>query len=209
MELLLLLMILGGLGYLGYRYLKTNKPELLGEKPKAKESTSARPAYASKLGDKQTETPLWELKSGDMVKFDGTDFFVQYARYCDDRGYKWTEFLLDDRLGSKLWLSVEDDNGIDLGIWKEARLADITGKVGDQTVSYDGAVYKLRESGSATYSTPDRNERGRFEHFQYETDTKEMLSFQCSDSINWDVSDGRRCSPLDFDIYVNNQQEGK
>ncbi len=166
-------------------------------------SKGLRPSYASKLGDKQAESPFWELKSGDMVKFDGTDYFVQYARYCDDRGYKWTEYLLDDRLGSKCWLSVEDDNGIDLGVWGEGLMGDVVGKIGDQTLMLSGLtnLYKLRESGSATYSSPDRDDRGSFKYFQYETDSKEMLAFQCVDSINWDVSIGKRYSPLDFDIF--------
>ena len=61
---------------------------------------------------------------GDVIRFDGRDFIVRGSIRFDQDGFEWQEHFLDD-VEVKRWLSVEDDEGLEIGFWTAVKGADL------------------------------------------------------------------------------------
>jgi len=147
---------------------------------------------------------FWDLKAPDMVQFEGKDYFVRRTIENRAGSYRWLEHLLDTGVGERLWLSVEDDEGLDLGVWKSLDMVDIQhGKPGDSSIVTSGKAYKRKESGAATWSSikSDDTECGHMEFLEYEAADGQMLAFQRYDNAEWQASLGFRYRSSEFEIY--------
>lgn len=152
------------------------------------------------------DAPFWALKAGDLVKqVGGPDFLVRRSLSCTEGGYRWNEHLLDDAQGVRKWLSVEDEDGLDLGLWAPITSADVdSGNAGDKTVVVSGVTYGLEEEGTANYSTVASGGQptyGTVDYFQYEAPGGEMLAMQRYDQGNWEASVGEKVRSSDFEIF--------
>ncbi len=203
MEALLLLVILGVVVYVAYL--------LMSQRAKSAEQ-SARNAAAAKRpvdpladwsssgGDQQ----FLDLKPGDLVKTDG-EYLVRGTIAFNDGGSTWFEHLLDDAAGTKQWLSVENDEGLELGTWRRIPMADVeSGSPGDRSVVVRGVAYKLVERGSTGYTstgTTSTAPTGSAEYIDYEAADGAMLGFERFDGSAWEAALGKKVLPSEVEVF--------
>jgi hypothetical protein len=141
------------------------------------------------------------LKLGDVVNHDGHDWIVEGTLRFEQGGFRWAEHRLVDGTDS-LWLSVEDDEGIELILWE--RLRGATLEPGPGTLEHGGVAYELDERGKANYTSEGvtgATGGGKAEFADY-VKGDERLSFErYGDGGGWEISVGRVISEHALDIY--------
>jgi hypothetical protein len=175
----------------------------------AQQAASARPAppvdplanWTSSGGDEQ----FYKLKPGDLVKTDNGDFLVRGTIAYSDGGYAWSEHLLDDAMGNKRWLSVENDEGLEISAWQRIPEVDVeNGSAGDRSVVARGVAYKLVERGNAKYNavgTTGTAPVGTSEYVDYEAADGSLLSYERYDDGAWEVGLGRKVLPSELEVF--------
>ena len=119
-------------------------------------------SFFSKLFGKSENVPkpveertMFNLQLDDIVTYDLEDYKVVGKISYDDHGFKWHAYQLDSVSGT-IWLSVELDDELYLGMYKKAKL-----KLQEpipKKIEYDGNVYYLDESGSARVTAIGRSQ---------------------------------------------------
>ena len=143
------------------------------------------------------------LKTGDVVQFEGRDYLVRGSLHFEEDGFAWQEHLLDDASGRR-WLSVEDDEELELVMWERLVEPELT--PGPARLTHDGVEYILDEHGNATYTatgstgTPGT---GSAEYWDY-TSGDRRLSFERYSGSTWEVSVGTLINERSLDIYPTN-----
>ena len=94
------------------------------------------------------ERNLFNLEIGDIVQHEETDWFVEGKLIYNVDSYSWFEYLLrdDERI---LWLSVEEDDYVEVSLLQEAEIPAIVSSSRPEVFSYEGIEYKLVDSGYA------------------------------------------------------------
>ena len=137
---------------------------------------------------------------GDVIRFDGRDFIVRGTIRFDQDGFEWQEHFLDD-VEVKRWLSVEDDEGVEVALWQALKGAGL--EPGPKTLEHDGKTYELDEKGAARFTavgTTGTAASGRVEYFDYEAGT-DLLSFERYGDGGWEAATGRVVGEFELDIY--------
>lgn len=142
------------------------------------------------------------LRPGDVVNHDGNDYLVERTMVFDEDGFTWREHLLDDPVsGRSLWLSVEDDNGIEVTLYE--RTAGAALEPGPDDLEHEGVVYRLNERGRARFSTETAEgsaENGDMEYADYVADNR-RLAFERYGTGGWEVSRGTVVAEHALDVY--------
>ena len=143
------------------------------------------------------------LGPGDVVNYEGTDFIVDRTMRFDEEGFTWDEHLLEDAVsGRKLWLSVEDDDGLEVAVYERVEGSDLTPDAAE--VAHAGTTYRRDERGRATFRTErvgtPTGESGTVEYADY-TAGDQLLAFERYGTGSWEVSQGRRISEHVLDVY--------
>lgn len=141
-----------------------------------------------------------DLKVGDVVAFEGRDYVVRGTIRLDQSGYSWEEHLLDDAR-RRVWLSVEDDEGLELCLWD--RVSGSALDPGPATVGYDGLEFRLTERGRATFRSEGATgtaASGDMEYVDYAAGD-DRLSFERFGQTSWEVSRGRVVGERELTIY--------
>lgn len=131
-----------------------------------------------------------QIKVGDILSIEGSDFVVRGTLRFDQSGFTWQEHFIDD-VHNRRWLSVEDDEGLELCLWE--RHAPGIGEPGVPEMAVDGVSYQLTEHGSATFTSEGTTgvaPSGRAEYFDYAAGDR-RLSFERFGTDSWEVSTGR------------------
>lgn len=89
---------------------------------------------------------LFTIQIGDVVSYDERDYIVQQVLTYNEGGYQWFDYQLVDG-NDEIWLGVDDDDGIEVGVYREIDL-DLEEPIPRQ-VSHEGLTFKLEEKGSA------------------------------------------------------------
>ncbi len=92
-----------------------------------------------------------QLKPGDLVELRGETYAVRGTLRLTQDGYTWTENFLDTGLGTKAWISVEDDPDLEVVLWHE--LSGVVSEPGPDTVEVDGRRYHSEEAGNARFTS--------------------------------------------------------
>ena len=141
---------------------------------------------------------------GDVIRFDGRDFIVRGSVRFDQDGFVWQEHFLDD-VEVKRWLSVEEDEGLEIGFWTAVKGADL--QPGPKTIEYGGKTYELDEKGSARFTavgTTGTGPSGRVEYYDYEAGD-DLLAFERYGEGDWEVATGRTVGEHELDIYPGSE----
>jgi hypothetical protein len=141
---------------------------------------------------------------GDVIRFEGRDFIVRGTIRFDQDGFEWHEHFLDD-VEVKRWLSVEDDEGLEIGFWTGLKGADL--QPGPKTLEYGGKTYELDEKGSARFTavgTTGTGPSGRVEYYDYEAGD-DLLSFERYGEGDWEAATGRTVGEYELDIYPGSE----
>lgn len=144
-----------------------------------------------------------KLAPGDAVAYEGTDFLVDRTLHLEDGGFTWKEHMLSDAVsGRKLWLSVEDDDGLEVAVWERLAGADLD--PGAASVTHDGVTYRREERGTAHFRVEQTggatSESGTMEYADYAAG-EQLLAFERYGSGSWEVSTGRTISEHVLDVY--------
>ena len=143
------------------------------------------------------------LKPRDVVAYEGTDYVIDRTVHFDEDGFTWQEHLLIDAVsGKKLWLSVEDDEGVEVAIYEPLPGVDL--EPGAGSVEHDGTTFTRDEQGTARFrierSDAGTPESGQVQYADYSAgDT--LLSFEKYGSGGWEVSTGTTISEHVLDLY--------
>ena len=144
-----------------------------------------------------------KLAPGDAVAYDGTDFLVDRTMHFDEDGFTWKEHMLSDAVtGRKLWLSVEDDDGLEVAVWERLPAADL--EPGPASLTHDGVTYQREERGTARFRVEQTggatSESGTMEYAEYAAGDR-LLAFERYGTGGWEVSTGHPISEHALDVY--------
>ena len=145
-----------------------------------------------------------KLAPGDVVNYEGTDFIVDRTMRFDEEGFRWDEHLLEDAVsGRKLWLSVEDDDGLEVAVYERVTGADLSPDATE--VSHGGTTFRRDERGRASYRVERvgdaAGESGTMEYADYAAGDR-LLAFERYGTGSWEVSEGRKISEHILDVYA-------
>ncbi len=141
-----------------------------------------------------------KIKVGDVVAHEGRDFLVRGTLTFDQDGFKWHEHHLDDTT-TRRWLSVEDDEELELCLWEAA-----DGPVpdpGPEEITYAGTTYRRSEHGQAQFSAAGSTgtaPSGTVEYFDYAVGDR-RLGFERYGQADWEVGLGVVVNERTLDIY--------
>jgi hypothetical protein len=159
------------------------------------------PALGSPTPDPPPGASAQALKVGDVVNYDAHDFLIEGTLRFNQDGFTWEEHLLVDG-DMKRWLSVEDDEGIELVVWQKLIVPGLD--PGANSVDHAGVSYKLDERGAANYNSEGVTgaaASGHMEYADYESG-KQRLSFErYGQDSPWELSVGIVVAEGELDIY--------
>ncbi|KAB7704775.1 DUF4178 domain-containing protein [Bacillus aerolatus] len=113
------------------------------------------------------------LKVGDIVTYDLQDYQVIGKLHYNDSGFAWDAYQLQGERGV-LWLGVEMDDELELGIYQAIKLP--LEEPIPKKVTYEGQEYRMAESGKAYVKGEGRsqNVHGKeLKYFDFEDDSEE------------------------------------
>jgi hypothetical protein len=142
------------------------------------------------------------LRPGDVVNYDATDFVVDRTLRFEEEGFSWDEHLLEDEVdGRRLWLSVEDDEGLQVTVYQ--RLAGAALEPGAAQLEHEGTTFRRDEQGRASYRTEERDGpggKGAMEYAEYVAGER-RLAFERYGTGGWEVSAGTVIPEHALDLY--------
>ena len=141
-----------------------------------------------------------EIKVGDVVAVAGSDFVVRGTLRFDQDGFTWQEHLIDD-VKNRRWLSVEDDEGLELCLWE--RQEPSVAAPGAQEIEVGGVTYRLEEHGTARFTsegTTGTAPSGQVEYYDYAAGDR-RLSFERFGTTSWEVSTGHVLGEREVDVF--------
>lgn len=128
------------------------------------------------------ERALTDLRLNDIIVYYDNDYSVEGRTTYRQGGWEWYSFMLEDG-DKKIWLSVEEDEGLELSLWKEVKGLPLPSPP-PALIEYQGESYELQERGKATAQSIGRTGRAvdcPVEYFEYESDSGKYLSVE-----DWD-----------------------
>ncbi len=141
------------------------------------------------------------LRLGDVVNHDGGDFIVEGTLRLEQDGFRWAEHRLVDGPRS-IWISVEDDEGLEVVIWDRGRGIEL--EPGPKTLTYDGVSYELEERGKASYTSEGSTGTGgggRLEFVDYAAGEQRLSFERYGEDAGWEIGVGVVVSEHALDIY--------
>ena len=140
------------------------------------------------------ERNLFNLEIGDLVQYQGDDWFVEGKLIYNDSGDTWFSYLLQNDDGI-CWLSIEEDDLVEVGIYKKI-VMDLDNPPAT-TLEYLEAKYHQSGQGVAVMkrlgNTLDRQEE-TCEYYDYEGDRNLRLSVEVWNG-EIEVSAGEKVNP--------------
>lgn len=147
---------------------------------------------------------VFNLQVGDVVSYEEVDYVVKNKITYDDEGFTWYDYLLaDSATDSELWLSAEDDDGIQIGIYKEIDL-DVTFPPVPQRLTHEGKSYKQVEHSDARVEVeredPTRSTQSRVEFWEYEGPGERYITVSKWGG-DYEASEGHAIKEYDIKIF--------
>lgn len=148
---------------------------LMGTPPEQK-TVPARRAGPTAVARRQT---VFGIQVGDVVSYDDVDYMVKNKITYEEDGFYWYDYLLEDATtDTEVWLSVEDDDGLSIGIFREIELDGLPPV--PRQISHGGKTYKQTEHSHATVSLEredaDRDTSSQVEYWDFEGPNDTYLS---------------------------------
>jgi uncharacterized protein DUF4178 len=146
-------------------------------------------------------TDVRALRPGDVVMFESRDWIVEGTVRFDEGGFTWAEHRLVDG-GDSIWLSVEDDDGLEVVVWE--RVTGVALEPGAATLAHGGVDYALDERGRASFTSEGATGApggGRMEYADYEAGDRRLAFERYSEDSSWEISVGRVVPEHALDIY--------
>ena len=144
------------------------------------------------------------LAPGDVVNHDLVDWIVERTMSFEQDGSRWDEHMLVDTDSErKRWLSVEDDDGLEVAVYE--RMSGVELDPAAPTLEHDGVTYAREERGNARFATRDESgpvDHGSMEYADYRAGSRVLSLERYGSTTTWDVSVGRIVSEHELDVYA-------
>ncbi|MCG8501216.1 MAG: DUF4178 domain-containing protein [Firmicutes bacterium] len=158
---------------------------------------------ANKNADAQPQEArtLFNMRPGDIVSIEETDYEVQAVLKFNDHGWKWTEYKVKDSRKT-YWLSVEQDDDIEISLYNEVvAITTETPKV----YEYKGITYYMQEGSDAVIEEVAGNinvvKGEQVDYYQYsDEDGDNLLSIEIWNG-EVEMSVGRWIEDYNIEIY--------
>ena len=154
------------------------------------------PASHSRQKLPPTEKNLFNLDIGDVVQHQGVDWFIEGKLIYNTGSYNWFEYLLrdDDNI---LWLSVEEDDYVEVALLTEADLPAI------ESLFVEEQQKLLRQSQTGGWSSENL---AKIDRAKLKTIVDRQVSYQLSDYGTATINrlgntlnrEGQRCRYFDY-----------
>jgi hypothetical protein len=188
----IIILLVAGFAY--YMYSRSGAKKALKGSPERK----ALPA----------ERTVRTLRLNDIFSHMGDDYIVVGKLTYEEDGDVWWEHMLED--GDKLrFLSVEDDDRLEVAIWEEIPLA-ISGSAPPETLEWEGEHYRSVERGEATVRRDGRTgvkEGMRCRYWEYEGPGDKRIAVEKWVG-EWEVCLGTKVTDGSYDILPGDLVEG-
>ena len=142
-----------------------------------------------------------KIKVGDVIAHEGRDFLVRGSLAFDQDGFVWHEHHLDDTT-TRRWLSVEDDEELELCFWEAVTAPDL--QPGAAELVHDGVTYRREEQGRATFTATGSTgtaPSGTMEYVDYEAGERRLSFERFGSSGDWEIGVGTVVNERTLDIY--------
>lgn len=156
---------------------------------------------------------LFDLRVGDIVQHDATDWVVEDRLVYRQGDFSWLEYLLrdDDR---SVWLVVNEDDNLVVTLEHEIDLPLSLDAKPPSQLEVDGRLYRLTERGVADVTAEQRrvNQRlGACQFFDYRSGSSAVLSIELwggdsSGPGELEVTIGERIRPLSLSLLPGDGQ---
>ncbi len=148
------------------------------------------------------------LAPGDVVNYESVDWIVDRTMTFDEDGFSWQEHMLvDHESGRKLWLSVEDDDGLEVAVFERQSGVELDPDA--RSLTHEGVTYTREERGRARFTTRDASgqvENGAMEYADYRAGERVLGLERYGSASTWEVSTGKVVSEHELDIYPAGQR---
>lgn len=129
---------------------------------------------------KRAKGPL-SLQPGDIVSYEETDYQVEKVFAYSAAGFAWFDYLLFDAAkDERIWLSAEDDDGLELAIYRSLDW-EVPDRIG-KSITYEGRFFRLLEHGEADTrieGDAQADKQTRVEYWDFSTsDEKSLLGIE-------------------------------
>ena len=164
-------------------------------------STSGAGAAADPLRKDSRGIDPRRIKVGDVVAHEGRDFLVRGTLEFDQDGFRWQEHHLDDT-SVRRWLSVEDDEELELCLWTAVDAPDLTPGPGE--LQWDGTTFVRKEQGRATFRATGATgtaETGTVDYVDYAAGDRRLSFERYGSAGDWEVGVGEVVNERTLDIY--------
>ncbi len=138
---------------------------------------------------------VFTLQLGDIVQYQGTDWFVEGKLIFSEDGFTWVEYMLQDE-DTIRWLSVEEDDQVEVCWMEPVSTLEISSEP-PKNLTYEGVTYRLSSTGTARMTrtgTTMNQQAQRCRYFDYEAAENQVLAIE-----DWngemEVSVGQRIRP--------------
>lgn len=199
MEAILVIIFLALIGAGIYVFVNGRKRERVGG---SGSDTPAPLAAGEAPGGVGGQSDARKLKPGDVVNHEARDYIVEGTLRLEQGGFRWAEHRLVDA-GDTIWLSVEDDEGLEIVVWDRRKGTGLA--PGAQSIDVDGVSYSLDETGKANFTSEGVTGMapgGRLEYADYEGPGTKRLAFERGEGEDtWEVSVGEVIGEGMIDIY--------
>ena len=147
------------------------------------------------------DVTLTTLGVGDVVVHLDATYLVEQRITYHQQGFFWFDYRLDDGEGRQAWLSVADDDELEVAFFHPIdMIVDIPPP---QTLEHDGVIYTLDESGQVDAKI-DRGTgsetRSVVQAWDYESADGRLLGVQCWGEDEIEVAAGRAIRPVEVDL---------
>lgn len=145
---------------------------------------------------------LFDLRTGDIIQFDGSDWVVEDRLLYDEDGFQWLEYLLRDGPEAR-WLSVCEDDWLEVN-WLQEGPKDLARQLASQPKGFpaeidcDGVTYTLKEQGQASATSAARTMNRHLSSCRfadYEADDQKVLSVERWFDAETEVTVGHQIDP--------------
>jgi hypothetical protein len=144
---------------------------------------------------------LFDLRTGDIVQFDGRDWVVEDRLLYDEDGFQWLEYLLRDGPDSR-WLAVCEDDWLEVS-WLELGPQELSRQLSSsadfpERIEWGGISYQLKEKGRATATSSSRTMNRHLAQCRfadYGAPEQRVLSLEIWSEGDREVTMGRRIDP--------------
>lgn len=174
--------------------------------------------FANKKGElPSVEKNIFNLEIGDIVQYEGFDWFVEGKLIYNIGAYNWFEYMLqksdlaeNEALSDHIcWLSVEEDDLVEVSILKNVDIPEINSDPPPEKLTYLKVDYHLADSGTATMlrlgNTLNRQAQ-TCNYYDYKSSDNLRLSVEVWDK-DIEVTVGQKINPRILNFLPGDSQQ--